>query len=122
MLSPAMKSLGFGLGLRPDHYDAILSERPKVGFFEALTENYLVPGGKALHYLERIRAQFPMVLHGVSLSIGSTEPIDRNYLKALKALALRVEPAWMSDHLCWTGTNGVNLHDLMPLPYTQEAL
>jgi uncharacterized protein (UPF0276 family) len=117
-----IQNLGVGLGLRPDHYDAILSERPPVGFFEALTENYLVPGGKAPHYLGRIRAEYPIVLHGVSLSIGSTQPIDRDYLKALKALAQRVEPAWMSDHLCWTGTEGVNLHDLMPMPYTEEAL
>jgi uncharacterized protein len=117
-----MQNLGFGLGLRPDHYEAILTERPPVDFFEALTENYLVPGGKALHYLDRVRLEYPLVLHGVSLSIGSTEPIDRDYLKALKTLNERVEPAWVSDHLCWTGTGGVNLHDLMPLPYTREAL
>ena len=117
-----MQNLGFGLGLRPDHYEAILTDRPPIDFFEALTENYLVPGGKALHYLDRIRSEYPLVLHGVSLSIGSTEPIDRDYLKALKALAQRIEPAWMSDHLCWTGIDGVNLHDLMPLPYTRESL
>ena len=117
-----MQNLGFGLGLRPDHYEEILEDRPRLGFFEALTENYLVPGGKPLHYLDRIRDEYPLVLHGVSLSIGSTEPLDRHYLKALKALAHRVEPAWMSDHLCWTGTEGINLHDLMPLPYTREAL
>jgi len=117
-----MKNLGFGLGLRPDHYEAILADLPPIGFFEALTENYLVPGGKPLHYLDRIRAQYPLVLHGVSLSIGSTQPLNREYLKALKALMLRVEPDWISDHLCWTGTDGVNLHDLMPLPYTEEAL
>jgi uncharacterized protein len=117
-----IQNLGFGLGLRPDHYEAILTERPRVDFFEALTENYLVPGGKALHYLDRVRQEYPLVLHGVSLSIGSTEPIDRDYLKALKILTQRVEPAWVSDHLCWTGTAGVNLHDLMPLPYTREAL
>jgi uncharacterized protein len=118
----AMQNLGFGLGLRPDHYEAILTDRPPVDFFEALTENYLVPGGKALHYLDRVRQEYPLVLHGVSLSIGSTEPIDRDYLKALKALKQRVEPAWVSDHLCWTGTGGINLHDLMPLPYSREAL
>jgi uncharacterized protein (UPF0276 family) len=117
-----MQNLGFGLGLRPDHYEAILTDRPTVDFFEALTENYLVPGGKALHYLDRVRQEYPLVLHGVSLSIGSTEPIDQDYLKALKTLTQRVEPAWVSDHLCWTGTGGVNLHDLMPLPYTREAL
>ena len=111
-----MKTLGFGLGLRPDHYDAILSERPSVGFFEALTENYLVPGGKALHYLERIRADYPVVLHGVSLSIGSTEPLNHEYLRVLKELSRRIQAPWISDHLCWTGTEGLNLHDLMPLP------
>src|ERR1700733_11625811 len=117
-----MKNLGFGLGLRPDHYGAILADLPSIGFFEALTENYLVSGGKPLHYLDRIRAQYPLVLHGVSLSIGSTQPLNREYLKALKTLMQRVEPHWISDHLCWTGTDGVNLHDLMPLPYTEEAL
>jgi uncharacterized protein (UPF0276 family) len=70
------ENLGFGLGLRPDHYEAILANRPRIDFFEALTENYLVPGGKPLHYLDRIRAEFPLVLHGVSLSIGSTEPLN----------------------------------------------
>jgi uncharacterized protein (UPF0276 family) len=117
-----MKTLGFGLGLRPDHYDTILSERPSVGFFEALTENYLVPGGKALHYLERIRANYLIVLHGVSLSIGSTEPLNHEYLRLLKGLSRRIQAPWISDHLCWTGTEGVNLHDLMPMPYTEEAL
>jgi uncharacterized protein (UPF0276 family) len=122
MLSPAMKTLGFGLGLRTDHYDAILSERPAVGFFEALTENYLVPGGKAPYYLERIRAHYPIVLHGVSLSIGSTEPLNHEYLKLLKGLSRRIQAPWISDHLCWTGAEGLNLHDLMPMPYTEEAL
>ncbi len=116
------QNLGFGLGLRPDHYDTILDERPRVGFFEALTENYLVPGGKALHYLDRIRAHYPVLLHGVSLSIGSTHPLDREYLRGLKRLAERIEPESISDHLCWTGIDGVNLHDLMPMPYTEEAL
>ena len=116
------QDLGFGLGLRPDHYEAILCDRPDVDFFEALTENYLVPGGKPLDYLHRIRSDYPIVLHGVSLSIGSTAPLDRQYLDDLQALARRIEPAWISDHLCWTGVDGVNLHDLMPLPYTQAAL
>lgn len=115
-------SLGFGLGLRTQHYEEILAHRPKVDWFEALTENYLVPGGKPLWYLDRIRAEFPLVLHGVSLSIGSTDPLDRDYLTQLKALAVRVEPAWISDHLCWTGVAGKNLHDLFPLPYTEEAV
>jgi uncharacterized protein (UPF0276 family) len=122
MLMTAPPALGFGLGLRTDHYEDILASRPKVDWFEALTENYLVPGGKPLHYLDRIRAEFPMVLHGVSLSIGSNDPLDRDYLKALKQLAQRVEPAWVSDHLCWTGFAGRNLHDLFPIPYTEEAV
>ena len=114
--------LGFGLGLRVEHYDAILSQSPEVDWFEALTENYLVPGGKPLHYLTRIRERYPVVMHGVSLSIGSTHPLDREYLSQVKALAARIEPEWISDHLCWTGVAGRNLHDLLPLPYTEEAL
>ena len=115
-------SLGFGLGLRVEHYEAVLAERPAVDWFEALTENYLVPGGKPLDYLTRIRERYPLVLHGVSLSIGSSHPLDREYLAKLKQLAARIEPAWISDHLCWTGVAGKNLHDLLPLPYTDEAL
>jgi len=114
--------LGFGLGLRVDHYEAILADHPDVDWFEALTENYLVPGGKPLDYLMRIRERFPVVLHGVSLSIGSTQPLDHTYLAQVKALATRVEPEWVSDHLCWTGIAGRNMHDLLPLPYTEEAL
>lgn len=114
--------LGFGLGLRKEHYDTILSEWPKIDWFEVVTENFLVPGGKPLYNLDRIRAHYPMVMHGVSLSIGGTDPIDWDYLKKLKALALRIEPAWISDHLCWTGLRPINLHDLMPLPYTEEAI
>jgi uncharacterized protein (UPF0276 family) len=115
-------ALGFGLGLRVDHYESILADHPPVDWFEALTENYLVPGGKPLDYLMRIRERYPMVMHGVSLSIGSTQPLDRNYLAQVKALAARVEPHWISDHLCWTGIAGRNMHDLLPLPYTEEAL
>ena len=114
--------LGFGLGLRVDHYEAILAERPAVDWFEVLSENYLVPGGKPLHYLMRMRERYPLVMHGVSMSIGSTAPLDRDYLRQLQALAARVEPAWISDHLCWTGIAGRNTHDLLPLPYTEEAL
>jgi uncharacterized protein (UPF0276 family) len=117
-----VNNLGFGLGLRPDHYEDLLERRPDLGFVEALTENYLIPGGRPLHYLERVRAHYPVVLHGVSLSIGSTAPLDRGYLADLGRLARRIEPEWISDHLCWTGVDGVNLHDLMPLPYTEAAL
>ena len=115
-------ALGFGLGLRVEHYETILEERPAVDWFEVLSENYLVPGGKPLHYLTRLRERYPMAMHGVSLSIGSAAPLDGAYLAQLKALARRIEPAWISDHLCWTGVGGKNLHDLLPLPYTEEAL
>jgi len=115
-------TLGFGLGLRVDHYEAILADRPRVDWLEVLTENYLVPGGKPLDYLMRFRERYPLVMHGVSLSIGSTAPLDHEYLRQVKALAARVEPEWISDHLCWTGVAGRNTHDLLPLPYTEEAL
>jgi len=115
--------LGFGLGLRPEHYQAILAAPPTgVDWFEILSENYLVPGGKPLHYLDRIREHYPLVMHGVSLSIGGCDPLDRDYLRALRALTVRIEPRWVSDHLCWTGVDGRNLHDLLPLPYTKEAI
>ncbi|VEG90861.1 MNIO family bufferin maturase [Legionella spiritensis] len=114
--------LGFGLGLRTEHYDAVLNDKPSVQWFEIITENYLVAGGKPLYYLHKIREHYPMVMHGVSLSIGSFDPMDLEYLKQLKALAARIEPAWISDHLCWTGVDGLNMHDLLPLPYTQEAI
>jgi uncharacterized protein (UPF0276 family) len=119
---PTFPSLGFGLGLRVPHYEAILATRPAVDWFEVLTENYLVPGGRPLHHLTRIREQYPLAMHGVSLSIGSSTPLNREYLTELKALAQRIEPAWISDHLCWTGVAGRNTHDLLPLPYTEEAL
>jgi uncharacterized protein (UPF0276 family) len=114
--------LGFGLGLRPDHYETILNEHPAVDWFEIISENYMVGGGKPLHVLDRICADYPVVMHGVSLSIGGSDPLDREYLQQLKALAARVEPRWISDHLCWTGLNGKNMHDLLPLPYTEEAV
>jgi uncharacterized protein (UPF0276 family) len=113
---------GFGLGLRPQHYSEVLHSRQPVDWLEIITENYLVPGGKPLYFLERIRELYPMVMHGVSLSIGSTAPLDFGYLAQVKALAGRVRPGWISDHLCWTGVGETNLHDLMPLPYTAEAL
>ncbi|MGZ0186697.1 MAG: MNIO family bufferin maturase [Alphaproteobacteria bacterium] len=107
---PERPYLGFGLGLR------------KVDWFEIISENYMASGGRPLANLMRVRAEYPVVMHGVSLSIGSIDPFDEDYLNGLKALADRVEPEWVSDHLCWTGVDGVNLHDLLPLPYTEEAL
>jgi uncharacterized protein (UPF0276 family) len=117
-----MQLSGFGLGLRPPHYEAVLNEPHDIDWLEIVTENYLVPGGKPLHYLDRIRGEFPVAMHGVSLSIGSTDPLDRDYLAQVRALADRIEPSWISDHLCWTGVEGLNVHDLLPLPYTEEAL
>jgi hypothetical protein len=114
--------LGFGLGLRPDHYEAILKQKPKIDWFEIITENYLVPGGKPIYYLDEIRKDYPIVMHGVSLSIGSTDPLDLNYLKQVKLLAERIEAKWISDHLCWTGVNNLNMHDLLPLPYTKNTI
>lgn len=114
--------LGFGLGLRPDYYQALLDETPRVDWFEILSENYMVKGGKPLYYLDQFRERYPIVMHGVSLSIGGSDPLDFTYLKQLKALASRVAPHWVSDHLCWTGQGGINLHDLMPLPYNDEAI
>lgn len=119
---PRMPFLGFGLGLRPDYYEEILTQKPDLDWFEILTENYLVPGGKPLYYLDQIRTHYPIVMHGVSLSLGSSDPLDRDYLQQLKNLASRVEPVWISDHLCWTGVNGVNAHDLLPIPYTRQAV
>ncbi|MBT6275102.1 MAG: DUF692 domain-containing protein [Chromatiales bacterium] len=114
--------LGFGLGLRPEHYEEIMASSPAVDWFEIISENYMVPGGKPLAWLDRIREDYPMVMHGVSMSIGSTDPLDEDYLRDLRRLADRVEPSWFSDHLCWTGVGEVNMHDLLPLPYTEEAM
>lgn len=113
---------GFGLGLRPEHYRDFAGGSPRVDWLEILTENYLVPGGKPLAWLDRIRARHPIAMHGVSLSIAGTDPLDEEYLRALEALVARVEPAWVSDHLCWTGVDGFNLHDLLPVPFTRDAL
>jgi uncharacterized protein (UPF0276 family) len=118
---PRFPALGFGLGLRADHYEALLDAHD-VDWLEAISENYLVPGGKPLDWLRRMRERYPVVLHGVSLSIGSQDALDRDYLFTLKKLADAIEPEWMSDHLCWTGAHGRNLHDLLPLPYTEESV
>ena len=117
-----MSGIGFGLGLRHQHYEEIAASPGKVGWFEALSENYMVAGGAPLHWLDRVRRDYPVALHGVSLSIGTIDPLDMDYLAALKALAARVQPLWVSDHLCFTGLRGTNMHDLLPLPYTEEAL
>ena len=114
--------LGFGLGLRTEYLEDILVAPPAVDWFEITSENFMVAGGKPRHYLDRIRARWPLVMHGVSLSIGSTDPLDLEYLRRLRQLARDIEPAWISDHLCWTGVDGINSHDLLPLPYNDAAI
>jgi uncharacterized protein len=114
--------LGFGLGLRPQHYREILETNPRVDWFEVISENYMIPGGQPLKMLDAITERYPVVMHGVSLSIASTAPLDMDYLMELKKLERRTNPKWISDHLCWTGVHGMNLHDLLPVPYTEEAL
>ena len=115
-------SLGMGLGLRTEHYHHILEQLPAVDWFEILTENYLVDGGNPLYYLDKVCEHYPLVMHGVSLSIGSTDPINFDYLKKVSQLAERVQPKWISDHLCWTGVHQRNIHDLLPLSYTEKTI
>jgi uncharacterized protein len=114
--------LGYGLGLRPIYYDEIASGRPPVDWFEIISENYMVAGGRPLSMLDAIRADYPVVMHGVAMSLASTDPLDFDYLAQLKALIERVQPAWVSDHVAWTGVHGLSLHDLLPIPYTRESL
>jgi uncharacterized protein (UPF0276 family) len=115
--------LGFGLGLRPPHYDAILETRPKgVDWFEIISENFIEAHKGYWDFLADLRADYPIVMHGVSMSIGSTDPLNTEYLKKIKTLADFLQVPWLSDHLCWTGVQGKNSHDLLPVPYTEEAL
>jgi len=128
----SLPELGVGLGLRGKHYSDLLSsvredgEPVRTQWLEATTENYFglsgQNGGRPLRVLEKLRERFPIVLHGVSLSIGSIDPLSIDYLRAVKSLKERIQPAWVSDHLCWTGVNGQNLHDLLPLPFTRETV
>lgn len=113
---------GFGVGLRSVHYDHILEHRPKVDWFEIISETYLESQGRVRYVLDRVAEQYPIVLHGVSLSIGSTDPVNRHYLKLLKALADRVKTPYVSDHLCWTGVNAHNAHDLLPIMFNEASL
>jgi uncharacterized protein (UPF0276 family) len=114
--------LGFGVGLRRPHYTDVLAKQPPMDWFEVISENFMVAGGRPLEVLDRVREHYPIVMHGVSMSLGSTDAFNREYLSDLARLVQRFEPAWISDHLCWTGVGGHNLHDLVPLPYTEEAL
>jgi uncharacterized protein (UPF0276 family) len=117
-----LPNLGLGLGLRAPHVDQILADRPPVGFFEIISETYLSDAARPRRVLAELAERYPVVMHGVSLSIGSTDPLDRDYLRRLKALAQRSRAAWVSDHLAFTFAGGRNSHDLLPLPYTEEAL
>ncbi len=114
--------LGFGLGMRTEHFDAVLQAGLGIDWLEVNTENFMVAGGKPRQYLAAARERYPIVMHGVSMSIGGTDALDWRYLAALKQLALEIEPAWISDHLCWTGIDGINSHDLLPLPYCDDAV
>ena len=114
--------LGHGIGLRTTHFPRVLDGTARADWFEAVSENFMIRGGRPLAVLERVRAEAPVVLHGVSLSIGSTDPLNERYLRELRALAERFDPAWVSDHLCWGSFGGHYAHDLLPLPYTEEAL
>ena len=116
------KYLGHGVGLRPKHYGSMIEARPPVDWVEAISENFMAPGGRPVDVLERVRQEVPVVLHGVSLSIGSVDPLSADYLESLRSLVERVQPTWVSDHLCWGSHGGRYVHDLLPLPYTEEAL
>lgn len=116
------KDLGHGVGLRPKHFSQFFDARPQVDFIEAVTENFMIRGGRPLAVLEKVRKDMPVVLHGVSLSIGAAEPLDMQYLTELRNLTRKIEPAFISDHLCWGRHGARYVHDLWPLPYTEEAL
>lgn len=118
----SLPDLGIGIGLRTVHYRHILDEHPAIDWFEVLSENYMQTGGRPLEILDEVAARYPVAMHGVSLSIGSTDPLDRDYLRELRALRDRIGARWVSDHLCFTGVAGKNTHDLLPLPYTEESL
>ena len=122
-MSPLTTSLpaGVGLGLRSQHFEQVVEGRPVLPFFEALTDNYLADGGPALAWLERVRALYPLSFHGVGLSLGSSDPLDEAYLDRVANAVDRFEPSWVSDHLCWTSVDGRHLHELLPLPYTDEV-
>lgn len=123
-----LPDLGVGVGLRIPHYADVLGaaeapeRRPAIDWLEIISENFMVEGGRPRRNLDRALAAYRVVQHGVSLSIGGTDPLDRDYLRRLKALVERTGTPWVSDHLCWTGAGGTHLHDLLPLPYTEEAL
>lgn len=117
-----LPNLGLGLGLRSEHFNHILEENPAVDWFEIISENFMDSGGRPRYILDQIAEKYPVVMHGVSMSIGSTDPLNYEYLKRLKKLAKEINPVWISDHLCWTGVLGINSHDLLPVPLHEESL
>ncbi|MGK4568965.1 MNIO family bufferin maturase [Flavobacterium sp. 3HN19-14] len=121
-LVKAMPNPGLGLGLRSAHFDYILENNPSVDWFEIISENFMDSGGRPRNILRQITERYPVVMHGVSLSVGSTDPLNFDYLSKLKNLASEVKPLWISDHLCWTGINMVNTHDLLPVVLNEESL
>ena len=118
----SLPNLGLGLGLRSQHFSHILEHKPAVDWFEVISENFMDSYGRPRHVLRQIVEHYPVVMHGVSLSIGSTDPLNFTYLQRLKMLAEEIQPAWVSDHLCWTGVLSVNSHDLLPVPLNEESL
>jgi uncharacterized protein (UPF0276 family) len=114
--------LGHGIGLRPPHYPRVLDGSAEADWFEVISENFMIPGGRPLHVLEQARAIAPVVLHGVSMNLGGTDPLSVRHLDQLAGLVERFEPAWVSEHLCWGAFGRHYAHDLLPLPYTEEAL
>ncbi|MBM4195668.1 MAG: DUF692 domain-containing protein [Gammaproteobacteria bacterium] len=117
-----LPDLGLGVGLRPAHFRHVVENWPGMDWFEIVSENFIDTVGPPLHYLDRIAERYPIAMHGVSMSLGSTDPLDFEFLGKIKALATRVRAAWLGDHVCWTGVAGVNGHDLYPMPYTEQSL
>ncbi len=122
MTRPKPPNLGIGIGLRIPHHETIFKDKPAIDWFEIISENFMVEGGQTMANLERILERYPVVMHGVTLAIGSPDPLDWDYLKRLKALARKTNTPWLSDHLCWGRLPGAHYHDLLPLPYTREVV
>lgn len=122
MAKHVIPNLGIGIGLRIPHYEAIFRDQPNIDWFEIISENYMVDGGKPIENLERILERYRVVQHGVNMAIGSPDPLNWSYLKKLKALAKKTKTPWVSDHLCWGRLPGAHYHDLLPLPYTKEVI
>lgn len=123
-LSPRLghQNLGLGVGLRTVHFQHILKENPEVDWFEIISENFMDSGGRPRYVLEQLAERYPIVMHGVSMSIGSTDPLNRDYLRKLKSLAESISACWVSDHVCWTGVASLNAHDLLPIPMNEVTL